>query len=295
MTNDWQYHAIKLISKLTCLLPYSWLLAMGRLLGRLYYRLAGRQRERAISQIHEGMKLTSTEARDIIFRSFIHIAQTFLEVLYLPVLNRENITKYVEIENRHYLDTAVAEGRGVAVLSAHVGNWEWLGAALAMYGYPVASITKRQPNDQVTRLLNEYREAAGITSFSRGTTELVAAAKALKKGMVLGFFSDQDGGHSGVFVEFFGKMASTPIGLAVFARKLALPVVPVFIFRKETGGHRIVVGQPFHISPSADEAADIYSFTVKTTNIIEETVRSRPEEWLWFQKRWNTKWEGEQA
>lgn len=295
MTSAWQYHTLKLTSRIICLLPYSWLLAMGRLLGRLYYHFAGRQRERALSQIREGMGLPAAEAAQVIRRSFVNIAQTFLEVMYLPVLNRENITKYVNIENRHYLDAALAEGRGVAVLSAHIGNWEWLGAALAMHGYPVASITKRQPNDHVTRLLNEYREAAGITSFSRGTTELLAAAKALKKGMVLGFFSDQDGGYNGVFVEFFGKMASTPIGLAVFARKLALPVVPIFISRQPAGGHRIIVGPPLHISPSADEAADIYNFTVKAANIIEDIVRSRPEEWLWFQKRWNTKWVGEQA
>lgn len=295
MTSSWQYHALKLTSRLICLLPYSWLLAMGRLLGRLYYRLAGRQRERALTQIREGMGLSPAEAEKVIRRSFVNIAQTFLEVMYLPVLNRENITKYVDIENRHYLDAALAEGRGVAVLAAHIGNWEWLGAALSIWGYPVASIAKRQPNDQVTRLLNEYREAAGITSFIRGTTELVAAVKAMKRGMVLGFFCDQDGGRGGVFVEFFGKMAATPIGLALFARKMALPVVPIFIFRQPTGGHRVVVSPPLHVSPSADEAADIYNFTVKVTNIIEDTIRSRPEEWLWFQKRWNTKWEGEQA
>lgn len=291
MTNSWQYHALIFISRLVCLLPYSWLLAAGRLLGRLYYIAAGRQRKRACAQIQECLGLTPSEAEAVIRRLFVKIAQTALEVLYLPVLNPENITKYVEIENRHYLDAAFAEGKGVAVLSAHVGNWEWLGAGLAMYGYPVASITKRQPSDQVTRFLNEYRQAAGIVSFSRGTTELVAAVKALKKGMVLGFFSDQDAGPGGIFVEFLGKPASTPAGLAVFARKLDLPVVPAFIFRRPAGGHRISIGPPLRLAASGDEAADIRNFTVETTGIIEAIVRSHPDEWLWFQKRWNTEQE----
>lgn len=295
MTNEWQYYLLKITSRIICLLPYSWLLALGRLLGRLYYSAAARQRERALDQIMTGMGLSRPEAEQVIRSLFVKLGQTFLEVMYLPVLNPTNTRDYITIENRHYLDEALAAGKGVAVLSAHMGNWEWLGAGLSMYGFPVASIVKRQPNDQHTRILNEFRQLAGIEIFSRGTTELVAAAKALKNGRVLGFFSDQDAGKNGVFVEFFGKMASTPVGLAVFARRLAVPVVPAFILRSPEGGHRIIVKPPLSFTVSGDETADIYNFTVQATKVIEETIRLNPDEWLWFQKRWNTRWAGEQA
>lgn len=294
MTNAWQYYLLKFLSRLVCLLPYPWLLALGRVLGNLYYRLAARQRERAIGQIAEGMGLSRPEAERIIRRLFVNLSQTFLEVMYLPVLTPEKVGRYITIENRHFLDEALAQGKGVAVLAAHFGNWEWLGAGLAMYGYPVASIVKRQPNDQHTRIINEFRQQAGIEIFSRGTTDLVAAAKALKQGRVLGFFSDQDAGKSGVFVEFFGKMASTPTGLAVFTRRLGVPVVPAFIYRRAEGGHRIVVSPPLPAVTGSGEEG-IYDFTVKATGIIEDTIRRHPDEWLWFQKRWNTKWAGEQA
>lgn len=295
MTNEWQYYLLKIISRVICLLPYSWLLALGRLLGRLYYGIAARQRERALDQSMTGMGLSRPEAERIIRSLFVKLAQTFLEVMYLPALNPANTRDYIAIENRHYLDEALAQGKGVAVLSAHLGNWEWLGAGLSMHGFPVASIVKRQPNDQHTRIINEFRQLAGIEIFSRGTTELVAAAKALKNGRILGFFSDQDAGKSGVFVEFFGQMASTPIGLAVFARRLSVPVVPAFIVRRPEGGHRIIVQPPLSFTDSGDEKADIYNFTVQATRIIEKTIRRNPDEWLWFQKRWNTKWAGEQA
>lgn len=295
MTNAWQYTALKTVSRLMCLLPYPWLLALGRMLGRLYYRLAARQRERALAQIKAGLGLPPAEAAAVIRRLFVKLAQNFLEVLYLPAMTPDRMQRYVTIENRHHLEAAAAEGKGVALLAAHVGNWEWLGAGLAMHGYPVASIIKPQPNEHHTRLLNEYRQQAGIEIFTRGTTEVVAAAKALKQGKMLGFFTDQDAGRSGVFVEFLGRMASTPVGVAVFARKLGLPVVPVFIIRREEGGHRILAGEPLHLTPTDDADADIYDFTVKVTGIIEDTIRRHPDEWLWFQKRWNTKWAGEQA
>lgn len=295
MTNGWQYYCLKYTSRIICLLPYPWLLALGRWLGRLYFRFAARQRERALAQIRDRMGYSDAEAEKVIRSHFIKLAQTLLEVMYMPALTPAKIDDYVVIENRHHLDAAVAEGKGVAVLSAHIGNWEWLGAALAMYGFPVASIVKRQPNEQHTKILNEYRQQAGIEIFSRGTTELVAAAKALKKGCVLGFFSDQDAGRSGVFVDFLGKMASTPTGLAVFARRLSLPVVPIFIVRRAGGGHRILVSPPLRLSPTGDSEADIYKFTALATKIIEDVIRRHPDEWLWFQKRWNTRWEGEQA
>lgn len=295
MKGSWQYFFLKIISRLVCLLPYSWLLALGRMIGRLYYRMAARQRDRALLQIKERLGVSQDEAEQIIRRLFINLGQTFLEVMYLPVLTPATMRQYIEIENRHYLDDAVAEGKGVAVLSAHIGNWEWLGAGLAMYGFPVASIVKRQPNDQHTRILNEFRQKVGIEIFSRGTTELVAAAKALKQGRVLGFFSDQDAGPNGIFVEFLGKMASSPAGLPTFARKFEVPVVPAFIVRRPEGGHRIIVGPSFHFVPGNDPETDLRNFVVYTTKIIEETIRTYPDEWLWFQKRWNTKWAGEQA
>jgi len=293
--SSWQYYLIKFASRLVSLLPYPWLLALGRLLGRLYYLVGTRQRERALAQIKAGLGLDDAAAAKIIRSHFGKLGMNLLEVLYLPALTPDKFKTIVQLENRHYLDAAVAEGKGVAVLTAHVGNWEWLGAGLAMHGYPTASIVKPQPNELHTRLLNEYRRRAGIEIFTRGTAEVVAAVKALRQGRVLGFFIDQDAGPGGLFVEFFGKMASTPTGLAVFARKLGCPVLPAFILRRPEGGHRIVAGPPFHLVPGGDEQADIRDFTVRATNIVEETIRRHPDEWLWSHKRWNTKWAGEQA
>lgn len=288
MSNAWQYSTLKNISRIVCLLPYPWVLSLGNTMGKIYYRIADRQRNRAISQIEDCLGLSTEVAEATIGRLFRKLGQTFLEVMYIPALTPENIQKYVTIENRHYLDEALKQERGVILLAAHVGNWEWLGVALAMAGFPVASVIKRQPNDEHTRILNEYREMAGIKIFSRGTTELISTARALKQGNCLGLFADQDAGPNGLFVDFLGKAASTPAGPAVFAKKFKCPVVPVFILRKPEGGHRIVFHEPLYYQDAGNGDEDIYDFTKKTANIIEETIRQYPDEWLWFQKRWNT-------
>jgi len=295
VANAWQYYILKGVSYLICQLPYSWLLGAGRVLGRFYYRLAAKQRERALKQIKECLGYSSQEAEAIIRRSFIHIAQAFIEIFYTPVLTKENIHRYIEIENKHYLDSVTQTGKGVAVLTGHIGNWEWLGAGLSLYGYKVASIVKRQPNDQYMRILTEIRKMVGIECYIRGTSELVGAVKALKNGRMMGFFSDQDGGYDGVFVEFLGKMSSTHAGLAVLSQRLGVPILPAFIIRKPRGGHRIIIGPPVELELSGETNADIPYIVAETTKIVEAVIRQYPEEWLWFQKRWNTQWEGEKA
>ncbi len=286
-----QYKILKILSYVICRLPYSWVLVLGKAFGKLYYRVAARQRKRAIAQMQESLGISAKQAESITVDLFNHLGQTFFEVMFMPALTPAKMRQYVKFENMHYLQDALAEGNGVVLLTAHIGNWEWLGASLAMEGLPLTTVIKRQPNDQHTKILNEYREMTGIEVFASGTTELVAAAKALKKGKILGFLADQDAGYNGVFVNFLGKMASTPLGPAVFAKRFKSPVVPVFIVRNPAGGHKVLINEPLYFENTGDETADLTLITEKMTGTIENTIRQYPTNWLWFQKRWNTKYD----
>ena len=111
----------------------------------------------------------------------------------------------------------------------------------------------------------------------------------MKKGRMLGLIADQDGGYDGIFVPFFGKMAATPVGPAYFARKFAAPIIPIFIVRKPDGyGHRAIVKDPLYYENTGDKKQDDYNITLKMTQIVEEVIREYPDNWIWFQHRWNT-------
>jgi KDO2-lipid IV(A) lauroyltransferase len=157
-----------------------------------------------------------------------------------------------------------------------------------MNGLPVTAIAKPQPNMQYTNALNDLRKTINVEIFSRGTSELLAAAKALKKGKILGFLADQDGGPGGAFIPFLGKMAATPLGPAVFSCKFNAPVLPAFILRQKNGKHKVVIGEVMRFKDTGDTDKDLFDFTVKMTKIIEDIIRENPTQWLWFQKRWNT-------
>ena len=283
----WQYFLLKGFSRLLCRLPYSLVLRLGSGLGFLHYQFGRSQRRRAIAQLQERLGVSGEDAAAIARRMFRNIGKTLLEILYIPALTPEKLERWVTIENRHYMDEALSGGHGAVILTAHFGNWEWMAARLVRAGFPLAAIAETQPSPGLDQLLNEHRAMVGLAPYARGNA-LVAAMKALKAGNVLGFLADQDAKANGVFVEFFGRQASTPQGPAVFAQRCGAPVVPAFIVRQPRRGQRIVLSPPIYGDAEGDHATEVLRMTEEMTRVMEERIRRYPDHWWWFQRRWIT-------
>ena len=285
----WLYYLLKTISTIVSWLPYSLVVIIGKGLGRIYHRVAKKQRLRAEKTIKERLGYSDEQAYATIRKLFIQLGITFLEMLYMPALNKDNIQKYVSFDRPGVLKAALSEGKGVVMLACHMDNWEWLGAALAMNGFPLSAVEKPQPNHVYSDFMNELRRNAGQEIFARGSNEIIGCARAMKKGRMLGLIADQDGGYDGIFVPFLGKMASTPAGPAYFARKFKAPIIPIFIVRNPDGyGHRAIVKDPIRYEVTGDQKADDYNVTLKMTQEVEKIIKEYPDNWLWFQHRWNT-------
>ena len=268
--------------------PYKLLMGIGRLLGNLYYLLVKKQRNRAIRQMSLCLQMPDEEVRRTVRESFVNLARNMLEILYMPNLNAQNLHEYVEIDHLERVTEAMKEGHGLVVITGHVGTWEWMSAAMALSNVQTTAIAKPQPNMDYTRALDDLRSTVGVEIFSRGTSELLAAGRALKKGKLLGFLMDQDAGPGGAFIDFLGRTASTPMGAAVFARKFNAPVIPMFILRQKSGKHRICIGEAMRCGDTGDTDKDLFDFTVRMTGIIDRVIRENPTQWIWFQKRWST-------
>ncbi len=282
------YHSLMFLSFLACHTPRPLLLGAGWVLGSLYYLLIPKMRRRAVEHMMPALDISEAEAKKLVRASFINMARNVLDILAMPMLNEKNLSEYIEIDHLERMQEALSEGHGVVVLTGHVGCWEWLSAAFTLNGIPVSAIAKPQPNIEYTRVLDDLRATIHVEIFSRGTSELIAAARALKRGRLLGFLADQDGGPGGAFIEFLGRTASTPLGPAVFSRKFKSPVVPAFILRQSNGKHKVLVGEIMRCPDTGDSDRDLHEFTVQMTAIVEKIIRENPTQWIWFQKRWNT-------
>ena len=287
------YGVLKTMSWLASHTPYKLLVKLGKGVGRLYWHIAKKQRVRAEATIRERLGYGPEEAEAVIKRLFINLGIAGLEMLHMPALNKDNIRGLVSFDHPEILWEALQEKKGVVLLACHMDNWEWLGAALALNGFPLSAVEKPQPNAVYSDFMNELRRGAGQEIFARGTSEILGCVRAMRKGRLLGLIADQDGGEDGVFVPFLGKMASTPNGPAYFARKFKAPCIPIFIIRKPGGyGHQVLVREPFYYENTGDQQADDYRLTLKMTQAVEEVIKQYPDNWLWFQHRWNTPYKG---
>lgn len=283
-----RYGILKGISSLLCSMSYDHILAIGRFLGPCIMNRIAKQKKRGIRQIMIGLGVSRPEAEKLLQKVYEHIGMSAMEMLYMPRLCREkdHINDYVKIDHPENLEAAYAEGRGIVGLTAHMGNWEWLGAGLALHGYDTSAIGKKQSDDALMKMINSYRAMAGQHIYLTGTGgyEMIAAARSMKKNHILGFLSDKDGNKAGVPVLFMNRVFSFPQGPAVFAKKFKAPIVPIFIIRNEGGrGHTICVGKHFYYEDTGDREGDLLRNSQKMASIMESFIKKHPADWLWFQ------------
>jgi len=217
-------------------------------------------------------------------RSLQNSCRMALEFLKLQVLSRGELDRMVELEGTEHLDAALAQGRGAILLTAHYGNWEFMGARFITAGYPLSVIARDQDDEGVTRLVNDSRQGKGLRVLRR--SEVREALKCLRRNEALGILADQNTAVGGVFVDFFGKPAATATGPALLALRTGAAVVPVFIRRESPGRHRVVIQPPLRLIHTGDREADVVANTALMTKVIEHQIAQWPEEWLWLHQRW---------
>lgn len=282
------YTFVIILSRVVCLLPAGVRRLIGNLLGQFCWLIVPPKRKTmAVNNVELSLNVTKDEARNIVKQSVTRFGRMFMEVLYLPRITAETMLRNVSMVGIEHFDAALAAGKGVVLATAHSGNWEIMGAALAMHGFPLVAVVQKQTNAAMDRFINDYRTLAGMhVTYKSGVREMV---RLLGQGMIIGLLADQDAGHDGVFINFFGREASTPQGPAALARLKDAPIIPAFITEEATGRHTIHIYPAVWVHKTADRDADIAAATQIVTTVVEQHIRRYPWEWFWLHNRWKTK------
>jgi KDO2-lipid IV(A) lauroyltransferase len=281
------YSAVKLCSWIACNMPPAMRRGLGDVIGELLWPVIPRRRkEMAVTNVMVSLGLERTEAETIAKRSATRFGRMLAEVLYFPQITKDNIGRYISLQGKEHLEEALHKGRGVVLATAHSGNWELLGAALALNGFPLTAVVQKQTNAAMDRFINEYRMIAGMhITYKTGVRDMV---RVLNEGKIVGLLMDQNGNRNGVFVDFFGRPASTAQGAAALARMNDTPVVPAFITENPDGTHTAIIKPAVTINKTRDRDRDIHATTQELTGIIEQHIRQHPHEWFWLHNRWKT-------
>jgi KDO2-lipid IV(A) lauroyltransferase len=202
----------------------------------------------------------------------------------MPVSKPQDIASYFEFSNLDYLEAVKKAGKGAICMSAHYGNWEWMGAALIAKGFPVTFMIGTQSNPYVDKLFNEYRSKVGIRFVRiKAVKEVI---RGLKNGEFMAFLGDQDGDRWGCFVDFFGHPASTYTFGDIMARKTGAAMFFGVPRRLGARQHHVDI-VPLPEAPAALSETEALAFRLQAYNsALEKAVREDPGQWLWMQHRW---------
>ena len=276
-------HAIRVI-------PYTWAcFFIAGIGGRVAWRLADKYKKKMLDNLTATYhaSLTDEEKEGIARESFDTMLRGFIETFYCVHFYRTKFDPWVTLEGKEHLDQALTQGKGAIAISAHLGTFTLIGAKLSASGFHLTWILGGQPHPRLAQLWREMGErvGAGFIVIDSLFTFHKAILRVLRKGRVMGFICDENQKQGGVPVEFLGRIMALPVGPAVYHLKTKAPILPVFIIRQKTGGHKVIISPPLEFVLSGDEEQDIFAITSQIARVMESYIKKYPGQWSWISKR----------
>ncbi|MFH0985479.1 MAG: lysophospholipid acyltransferase family protein [Candidatus Omnitrophota bacterium] len=275
------------------ILPRSLALWFANGAGFLGYWLISRQRTKILEnlRIAYGSTKSSSDLDRIGCQVMGHMLQTAVDFLRFTRLSREKAALFVESDEAFsFCKDILQEGKGLIIMTAHLGNWELLAGSFGLQGFHGAVIGRRIYYEPYNRWIVGLRSSVGIRTIYQDEAVRQVFAH-LKSGDVLGILPDQDRDRvRGIFVDFFGKPAYTSVAPVKFSMASGAPILTAFMVRKPGNRYKLQLGKLIRPKiEEGDRAASIRKYTEIWMKDFEEVVRRYPEQWGWMHDRWKTR------
>ncbi len=259
-------------------------------LAKLIYHLSPKHRLIALHNIARSFPEKSMDEVIRIakraYTLFALMAAEFSEIYYLTP---DTIDQWVTIEGLDKYLAAKEKGKGVLLISAHFGNWEFGNAALAIKTGPLVFVYRVLDSLFVEDVTTVVRAKHGISQISKDNAMRPIIRHLKNKQTVMMLIDQNVAWYDGLFVEFLNRPAATTAGPALLAMHTGAPVLPVFTRRLPTGTFVLEIGDEVALTHTGKRDADVLANTQRFTTIIENYIRRYPEQWFWVHQRWKTR------
>lgn len=262
-----------------------------RLWGLMWYALDRKHRNIVLENLATAFSETmSSKQRHLLARKVMaRLMRMFFDMGRYHRLNRKDLEVRFRVEGIENIRSALSLGKGGLALTAHFGTWELLPVAAALADLPVSIVYRPLDFAPLDRVIAGLRTQFGAELISSSRGAMRPILRALSRGRIVAMLMDQNvDWYEGVWVDFFGKPACTNKGMAVIARKTGAPVVPVFPLPDGNHGWKVCFQPRLLLSMSRDKTKDIETNTALFTRVIEDMIRSHPDQWFWVHQRWKT-------
>jgi KDO2-lipid IV(A) lauroyltransferase len=260
--------------------------------GTLFHRFSHRHRKRAAQNIARSFpEWPYQRVAETARRSIEHMFQLFLvDAMIMPrLITRTSWPRYLRLGKLQGVLERLVRGEPTIFITGHCGNWELLGYALAVIGYPLYALARPLDNPQLNRWILGIREARGMRIITKwGAAPILQ--EVLRAGGRVAFIADQNAGNQGLFVPFFGRLASSYKSIGLLAMRYEVPIVCGFAPRL-SGRFEYELTTTDIIWPEdwADQPDPLFYITARYNRAMEQMIRSAPEQYLWVHRRWKSR------
>jgi KDO2-lipid IV(A) lauroyltransferase len=256
-------------------------------LGDFAGHLAAKDQRRAVDNLGVAFpEVPAAVRRALAAAMFKQLGRNAYEFLRLDGASRETVTSRVSrVEGMENFLAAHGRGKGVIVITGHIGCWELLPAYFVAIGYPVTVVGRRMTVARLNRRLVSVRRGLGVTSLDRDHNPR-PMFDVLARGEILGVLIDQHTRVAGIWVPFFGRAALTPTAVAKLALSTGAAIVPMGIFLERSGRHVVRVLPEIPAGSSGERDTDVRTITAAASLAVEQLIRLDPAQWVWFHRRW---------
>jgi len=291
---DLEYGVVRFMLAVFASMPLRAALRIGASLAVCFSWCAGRLRHTGERNLEIAFpELSIGERRLLLRRTFGNLGR-LLGVFSQFTKQPENLLEIIDRDGFEYLAAAKQAGRGIILFTGHVGAWELSSFALSLFGHPLSFLVRRIDNPKIEAMIDRARTHLGNRTIDKRSAAR-EMMEILRAGETLGILVDLNTlDREGIFVDFFGRPASTTFMVAKLALRTGAAVLPVFApWDKERGCFLLKVDPPLLIERTGNEQEDVRRLTQHYTRIVEDYVRRYPDQWLWIHRRWKTRPPGE--
>lgn len=283
------YLVVRVVVAVLQALPPSAARSCARGLAWLAYRIDRRHREVALDNLRQAFPGAYTDAqRDALVRAvYRHFCTMLIEIIQMPrKLHTANWRRHLEIATGRQTLGCLLSGRPLLIVTGHYGNWELAGYALGLLGFRTYAVARPLDNPYLDTFLRQFREATGQKLLAKHG-DFDAMQDILASGGVIATLGDQDAGQRGLFVDFFGRPASTHKAVALLSLQYQVPLLVTGTPRvAEPMHYRVEVGDLILPEAYTGQANAARALTERFTSALERLVRQHPEQYFWLHRRW---------
>jgi KDO2-lipid IV(A) lauroyltransferase len=285
------YIAVRVVFAVMQVFPVNWNLRTARILAGVWARIMPRHRQRAVAHLQQafGDRYSLIQIQHMADRCLESVTMFAVEAICLPrLINAFTWGRYIQPVNFDEALRVFLDGRGAVLVTGHYGSFEVMGHLLAALGFDTVAVMRPLDNAHLNNFIVSSRRTHGLTLLDKKGAAAEAEQR-LRDGSLVGFIGDQDAGRKGMFVDFFGRPASTYKSIGLLAMTANVPIIVGYarrcglVAQYDVGVQRI-------IHPHEWEHRDdpLRWITQEYTSAIETFVREAPEQYLWIHRRWKS-------